>query len=62
MAILQTLNLSHKAYWQQLQEIEFHPDYHPRLLGQKIQATCFHWLCPEALPEDRIVEADMVEH
>lgn len=32
--ILQILNISPEAYQQQLREIEFRPDYHPRLIGQ----------------------------
>lgn len=40
IAMLQTLNLSSEAYHRHLWEIEFGPDYHSWLMGQKIKASC----------------------
>lgn len=46
VAVIQTLNLNSEAYHRRLGEIEFRPDYHPRLIGQKIKSTCLKWLHP----------------
>lgn len=46
-AILHTLNLSLEAYRRWLREIEFGPNYYPRLIAQKIRAVCLRWLRTE---------------
>lgn len=51
-AILQTLNLSPEAYRRQLCEIEFGPDYHHKLIGQKIKDACLQWLHPEVFTKE----------
>lgn len=61
-AILQTLNLSPKAYMQQLQEVAFGPDYHLRLVAQKIRAVGLRWLCPAVQIATLVAEAVLVEH
>lgn len=39
--ILNTHNLSPEVHWQHLCKIEFGPEYHPQLMGQKIvQPVC----------------------
>lgn len=60
-AILQILNLSPEAYPRRLREIEFSPDYHPRLIDQRIRTACLHCLQPEVLTKEQIIEAICVE-
>lgn len=43
-AILETLNLSPKAYRRRLHKMEFGLNYHPRLIWRKIRATYLCWL------------------
>lgn len=45
--ILQILKQSPEAYRNRLREIEFGPDYHPHLVGQKSWAVCLGRLRPE---------------
>lgn len=61
-AILQTLHLSPEAYRRRLCKIEYGPDYHPRLIGQRIQAACLWWLRPEVSTKEQIIEGICVEH
>lgn len=62
VAILHTLNLSHKAYRRWLRKIEFGPDYYPHLIGQKIQVASLWCLRPLTQTKEQIVEALMIEH
>lgn len=61
-AILQTFNLSPEAYRRWLRDIDFGPDYHPRLFVQQIQAEGLLWLCPNSQSREQIVEAVLVEY
>lgn len=40
----------------------FGPDFHPRLIAQKIRAAGLWWLCPAVQSAAQVVEAVLVEH
>lgn len=61
-AILQTLNLTPEAYRRCLCEIEFGPDYHPRLIELKMQAAYLMWLRPKVLTKEQTVKAVCIKH
>lgn len=54
--MLRTLSLSTDPYRWCLLEIEFAPDYHPCLTGQRIQTTCNRWLWPVMRSAEQIME------
>lgn len=54
-AILQTLNHSPEASSRHLRNINFGPDYHPRLIGQRIRAIGLRWLNPDIQTKKQIV-------
>lgn len=61
-AILQSLNLNPEANQWHLHKIEFGPNYHPCLIGQKIKATCLKWLRPTECTSKEVAESVCVEH
>lgn len=61
-AILQPLNLSPEVYRRRLREIEFGPEYHPRLTGLQSWAASVRWLQLALCLAKQIVKAVMVEH
>lgn len=42
--------------------IDFGPDYHPRLIGQRIKAASLRRLRPDSQTREQIMEVVLVEH
>lgn len=43
-------------------DIDFGPDYHPRLIGQRSRTAGLRCLRPDSQTQEQIVEAALVEH
>lgn len=60
--ILQILNLNPEAYHKQLREIEFGPDYQPRMIAHCVKTLTWKWLQPLKRTAEDVAKEVCEEH